>query len=84
MTLPVLELSGTAYSLKRLDEGLPAALVVEKPENYKGKRFRFAEGEGFREVELGEAVGPFRSLMTIPPFALHGLDCMRLRELGAQ
>lgn len=82
MTLPVLELSGVSYGLRMLDGGEPAAIVVEDPGAYAGKAFRFAEGEGFRSLHLGAAVGPYRNLMSLPPHALRGLDCMRLRELG--
>ena len=80
--LPVLELSGTEYAIRLADAGMPAALVVEDPEAYTGKRFRFAEGDGFRLIELGAAAGPFHSLMSLPPYSIRGLDATRLRELG--
>ena len=82
MPLPVLKLSGMDYALRLLEEGHPAGLVVEKPENYSGRSFRFAKGDGFRAVKLGEAVGPFRTLMSLPPVVIHGLSAERLRELG--
>lgn len=82
MTLPVLELSGVSYALKMLDDGERAALVIEDVGTYSGKSFRFAEADGFRSVHLGAAVGPYRNLMSLPPHAIRGLDCTRLRELG--
>ncbi|HEU01428.1 hypothetical protein LCGC14_0273350 [marine sediment metagenome] len=82
MSLPVLELSGVAHGLKLIEAGMPSGVVVEKPTDYAGKSFRFAEGDGFRSVQFGAAVGPFRSLMALPPHIIHGLDTARLRELG--
>lgn len=80
--LPVLKLAGIGYGIQLAEAGMPAALVVEKPDDYAGKEFRYASGDGFRSVRLGEAAGPYRNLMSLPPHVLHGLDSARLRELG--
>lgn len=80
--LPVLELSGVDYALMCRASGAPGAVVVEDPDAYKGKRFRFAEGDGFSVVTLGEAHGPYHALMALPPHVIKGLDVERLRDLA--